>query len=230
MADHTLSGRLATMVADGPPGLPLAHRACQALRDLLGADGASVTLENPTIRRVTWGTTDERAEKLENLQDVLGEGPCREAFTSQRPVSTAMSRTAASRWPRYIPAAEQILGPRAVVWSLPMRVTDTPIGTISAYRLDGKPLAEPLDAAQMLADAAALMLLTDPATREEVPGAGPWAIRAVVHQAVGTLMIQLGTGAEDALAVLRAHAFTAGTQLAEVARAVLDGTVDLSGR
>ena len=41
-------------------------------------------------------------------------------------------------------------------------------------------------------------------------------------------MGQFGTGADEALAMLRSRAFTADTQLAEIARAVLDGTLDLS--
>jgi hypothetical protein len=72
------------------------------------------------------------------------------------------------------------------------------------------------------------VLLTDPATVAEIPDEGPWISRAVVHQAVGQLMARFGTDAGDALAMLRSRAFTADTQLTEVARAVLDGTLDLS--
>ena len=187
-----------------------------------------MTVENLTVDRTTWCSSDERAGELENLQDVLGEGPCRDAFASRLPVSTGMGRWAASRWPEFIPAAERVLGPSGVLWSLPMRLTGEVIGTISVYRLAGGDLAEPVDAAQILADAAASLLLADPATVAEIPDSGPWLSRAVVHQAVGQLMSQFGTGAGDALAMLRSRAFTADAQLAEVARAVLDGTLDLS--
>jgi GAF domain/ANTAR domain len=220
--------RLDRAVAERPPGLPLAERVCEALRELLGADGASVTVDNLTVDRVTWCSTDGRSQELENLQDVLGEGPCRDAFTSRLPVSTGMGRWAASRWPEFIPAAERVLGPRGVLWALPMRMTGEVIGTISVYRLAGGALAEPIDAAQELADAAAALLLTDPATTAEIPDEGPWISRAVVHQAAGKLMAQFGTDADNALAMLRSRAFTADSQLAEVARAVLDGTLDLS--
>jgi len=231
MADRgALPARLARAVADGPPGFPRARRICEALRELLGADGASVTLNNLTVNRVTWCAEDQRAAELENLQDVLGEGPCRDAFGSRLPVSTGMGRWAASRWPLFIPAAERVIGPHGVLWSLPMRTAGEVIGTISLYRLAGGALAEPVDAAQVLADAAAVMLLTDPAAGSEVPDADPWTSRSVVHQAVGILMAQLGTGAGGALAVLRSRAFTTGTQLAQVARAVVDGTLDLSDR
>lgn len=229
MADHgSLPARLDKAVAERRPELSLAERVCEALQELLSADGASMTVDNLTVDRVTWCSTDERSQELENLQDVLGEGPCRDAFTSRLPVRTEMGRWAASRWPEFIPAAEQVLGPRAVLWPLPMRLTGEVVGTISVYRLAGGALAEPVDAAQVLADAAASLLLADPATVAEIPDTGPWIARAVVHQAVGQLMAQFGTGAGDALAMLRSRAFTADTQLAEVARTVLDGTLDLS--
>jgi hypothetical protein len=231
MADHaSLPGRLARAVADGPPELPWAQRICGALQELLGADGAAITLNNLTVNRLTWCATDQRAAELENLQDVLGEGPCRDAFGSRLPVSTGMGRWAATRWSQFIPAAERVVGPHGVLWSLPMRTAGQVIGTISVYRLAGDTLAEPVDAAQVLADAAAVMLVADPAAGSEIPGADPWTSRALVHQAVGILMAQLGIDIGDALAVLRSRAFTTGTQLAEIARAVVDGRLDLSDR
>lgn len=229
LADHaSLSGRLAKRVAEGPPERPLAQRVCEALRELLGVDGASMTLENLSAHRVTWCATDERARELEDLQDVLGEGPCRDAFASRLPVTTGMDRWAASRWPEFIPAAEQVVGARGVLWSLPMHLTGELIGTISLHRLAGGTLTEPIDAAQGLADSAAAIVLADPAALSDSPDTSPWVSRAVVHQAAGMLMTQLGTSAGDALAVLRSHAFTSGFQLTDVARAVLDGTLDLS--
>jgi hypothetical protein len=210
----SLSGRLESAVARLPRRLPLAERVCEALRELLGGDGASVTINNLSTSRMTWCTTDKRAAELENLQDVLGEGPCRDAFTSELPVSTATDRWAASRWPQFIPEAERILGPRGVLWSLPMRMTGELIGTVSVYRQAGGALEEPIDDAQILADAAAVLLLTDPATASEIPGQGPWNSRAVVHQAVGKLIALFGTDAGQALAMLRSRAFAVDAQLA----------------
>jgi hypothetical protein len=48
MADHAwLPGRLAGAVAAGPPGRPLAQRICEALGELLGADGAACLICRP---------------------------------------------------------------------------------------------------------------------------------------------------------------------------------------
>ena len=88
-------------------------------------------------------------------------------------------------------------------------------------------------------DTAALMMLTlrtdpggltDPGARDGRDGRDGWdgswldpvvASRAEVHQATGMVMGQLGLGAADALARMRAHAFGAQRLLIEVARDVV---------
>jgi hypothetical protein len=222
--------RLISTVLKGPVELSQTERICAATRDMVGADGASVTIDNTVQHRVTLCATDERSSELDNLQDVLGEGPCRDAFSSQLPVSTGVDRWAVSRWPAFIPAAERVIGPKGVLWSLPMHADSEVIGTLNLYRLSGAALAEPVDAAQILADAVAAMLLTDPAAGSQYALADRWAARAVVHQAAGILMAQLSLGPNDAMAVLRARAFTAAAQLAQVAQNVVDGGLDLSDR
>ncbi len=51
--------------------------------------------------------------------------------------------------------------------------------------------------------------------------------RPEVHQASGMVMVQLGVPIEEALARLRAHSFTVGQPLWEVARAVVAGRLRL---
>jgi hypothetical protein len=231
MADRaSLLMRLISMMLKGSAELSQTARICAAARDIVGADGASVTIDNTVPHRVTLCATDERSSELDNLQEVLGEGPCRDAFSSQLPVSTGVDRWAASRWPAFIPAAERVVGPEGVLWSLPMHADSKVIGTLNLYRLSGAALAEPIDTAQVLADAAAAMLMTNPAAGSQYAVADRWAARALVHQAVGILMAQLSLGPDDAMAVLRAHAFTAAAQLAQVAQNVIDGGLDLSDR
>lgn len=226
----SLLTRLISTMLKEPAGLSQTDRICAATRDLVGADGASVTLENTVRHRVTLCAADERSSRLDNLQDVLGEGPCRDAFRSQLPVSTGVDRWSASRWPAFIPAAERVVGPEGVLWSLPMRADSTVIGTLNFYRLSGAVLDEPIDTVQVLADVVAAMLVTDPPVGSQYAVADRWAGRAVVHQAVGILMAQLHLGPDDAMAMLRAYAFTAAAQLAQVAQDVIDGGTDLSDR
>jgi len=82
-------------------------------------------------------------------------------------------------------------------------------------------------ATQFLADAVGVALLKDPDELAPDSG-GPWANRASVHQATGMVIAQLGVGADDALALLRAHAFAHGWPLTKVAHSVLEGHLDFA--
>jgi AmiR/NasT family two-component response regulator len=48
-----------------------------------------------------------------------------------------------------------------------------------------------------------------------------WSKRAEIHQATGMVVAQLGVSPTDAFARLRAHAFSEGVQLGDVARDVV---------
>jgi hypothetical protein len=135
----------------------------------MGVDGASITMDNSAPNRVILCATDMRSDMLENLQDVLGEGPCRDAFDLGQPMQTGLDRHAASRWPQFVPAAEKIVGPEAVLWAFPMHSAGDVIGTMNLYRLSQGPLAESIDAVQFLADTLAATLLREPSALAEWP-------------------------------------------------------------
>ena len=163
MADQgPLVSPLAQAIKEFGESRPLTWRACRAFRDVVGADGASITFENSSMARVTICVTDQSAELLDNLQDVLQEGPCQAAFKLGTPTRTGIDREAAAQWPQFIPAAEEVVGPDAVLWAIPMRSEGLVIGTISLYRRLPGPLAVTADDAQVLADAVADMLVEDP--------------------------------------------------------------------
>lgn len=231
MADQgPLVSRLAQAIKEFGESRPLTWRACRAFRDVVGADGASITFENSSMARVTICVTDQSAELLDNLQDVLQEGPCQAAFKLGTPTRTGIDREAAAQWPQFIPAAEEVVGPDAVLWAIPMRSEGLVIGTISLYRRLPGPLAVTADDAQVLADAVADMLVEDPMAYAAVSRLAEegWSSRSVVHLAAGMVAGQLGISAADALAVLRSYAFASDAQLREVARDVVERRLDLS--
>jgi hypothetical protein len=228
LSHATLTSRLAHAVELGPAACPLTWRICHAARDLLEVDGAALTLENSTPGHVTLCTTDRRSELLDDLQDVLEEGPSVYAFTTGSPTTAPLGEAKAALWPQFAAAARQIIGSAGVVWAVPMRPGGQTLGTISIYRLIPGGLAEPLDAAQVMADAAGTMLLTDPQAFLESPDGGGWSSRAVVHQATGMLIAQLGISADSALAILRDYAFDNRTELRQVADDVIGHHLDFS--
>jgi hypothetical protein len=216
--------RLSRAAAQGPRGRSLAARLCDAARELLGADGAAIAMDTSASVRAALCATGEIASGLENLQDVLGEGPGQDALSAGQPVQAALGPEAEARWPLFAPAARRVLGGAAVVCSLPMRVDGVVIGTLSVYWLSAAPPDEPSEDAQAVAKTVAAALLRDPATTAEAA----WSSRPVVHMAAGMVMAQLAVDAEAALAVLRSHAFATGVRLDEVAAAVVHRTLDLS--
>ncbi|MBO3085480.1 GAF and ANTAR domain-containing protein [Cellulomonas fengjieae] len=218
MKRSVVLGRLATSVAAGDADEPLATRLCRACVEILGADGGSITLAPTEPERLTVSATDRNSARMEDLQDVLGEGPGHEAYRDGHAVVANVDGSGDGRFPLFDELVRDITGP-VTVWSIPMHPGGHTIGVVTLYRLLG-PLAGDLEDAQFLADAVGAALLDD-AAGEEAPFAG-WSDRARVHQATGMVVVQLVVAPEDALALLRAHAFSEASTLDEVARAVTE--------
>jgi ANTAR domain len=213
--------RLAGLVAGDAGGAGLARRLARACQRILRVDGVAITVEQDPFSRTTLYATDDVASRLENLQDVTGEGPGREACCRGSPVQTGLGgRLAARRWPEFTRSALQAVGP-LTVYSYPMRPAGQSIGTISFYLKAGRTLRESTEAVRLLSDAVGARLLRDPpATHPELSGGG-WASRMVVHQATGMVMAQSGSAPGDAFVLLRAHAYATDRSLAEIAELVV---------
>ena len=174
-------------------------------------------------------TSDPVSELLERLQVALGEGPCIDAFTSDRPVAEPdLEHPAALRWPAFSgPAVDA--GARAV-FGFPLQVGSVRLGALNLHadRTGSLTDDQHADAIVMAQVAAETVLATQ---AEAPPGQLAAALEAgsdfhyVVHQAAGMVAVQLGTSVGDALLRLRARAFGDGRPLTEVAKAVVDRTL-----
>lgn len=216
--------RLAHLVAADDRREALAGRLAEACRLILAVSGAAITVENTTMERMTLCATDDDAARLEDLQEVLGEGPSHDAFTSATAVITALDDTE-GRWPEFTAAARRAMG-EVSVHAMPMRPGGEVIGVLSLYRVPGPSYTQPLEGAQFLADAVGAALLSETPLADPPGDDGPWATRAEIHQATGMVTAQLGLHPEDALAILRAHAFAHDTSLADIARQVVTRRLD----
>jgi GAF domain-containing protein len=219
-----LLGRLATIVAQGAHERPLTERLCQACRQLLDADGASITVEYETPHRVTVCATDAVAARLEDVQDVVGEGPSRDAVISGDVVVAVLDNEAEDRWPEYTTLASRVVD-TGTVFAVPIRPSGSMLGVLSLYRLQPAPSPTDVDQAQFLADMVGAVLLRDPMSTSD-DDSGPWSSRAVVHQATGMVVAQLGLPADDALALMRAHAFAHDVSMDELAAMVVGRQYD----
>jgi hypothetical protein len=219
--------RLARLAAANARERHLAERLCEATRLILNVDAAAITVRNDSSSRITLAATNEVAARLEDLQDVLGEGPCHEAFQTGRAVRTSLDGDAGQQWPEFTRAAREVAGS---VWirCYAMRPGEQVFGTLTLY-LDKSPqIAESDETAQFIADAIGAALLRDPTAVDGINESGAWSSRAAIHQATGMVIAQLRISPDDALAILRAHAYAHDTTLAEIAEQVVGRRLDFS--
>jgi hypothetical protein len=203
----------------------VAH-VCSLVVAALPVDGAGLSVTGGPGQQNRVAATDEVSGRIEDLQVLLGQGPCIDAVAAGAPVLVAdlAADGVASRWPAFVPAV-RTLGVGAS-FALPLLVGDLRIGAMDLDRRATGPLEpDDLEHAEDLASAAVEVLLRLHLERpEEADGTFPdgWAATSVVHQATGMVMVQLGVDASAAFAALRARAYQEETTLQQLAREVLD--------
>jgi hypothetical protein len=209
---------------DGVPAL--LHRVCRAAARALSASGAGISVMTDDGTRGVCATSDPASERLEELQFVLGEGPCIDAFAGRRPVLVPdLSDGAARRWPVYTPAVGAD-GVRAV-FAFPLQIGAARLGVMDVFRAQAGSLRpDELRTALLFADVTVEALLDRQEHDEPRDGiAVDVGRRATIFQAQGMVMVQLGVSIAEALTRMRAHAFAADRRLDEVARDVVDGVL-----
>lgn len=205
---------------------------CRTCLELLPeVSGLSVSVLGDGSTGVVLCASDDVAARLAEIQFTLGEGPCREAARLRAPVFATNLPRAARRWPLFsIQAAKA--GVEAV-FSLPLTGAGSALGTLDLYRATpGSLSADLLRTAMLVADAVTLAVIALEQASPDPEGVVTWLAgaetdREEVHQATGMIMMQLGVSAEEALLRLRARAFAQGRTAMEVARAIVDRSMDL---
>jgi GAF domain-containing protein len=215
---------------DGEPASPgngvgLLQRVCVAAAHTLAASGAGISVISETGARGVYAASDPLTEHIEELQFVLGEGPCWDAFATRRPVLIPdLDNEVPARWPIYTPAVHDS-GVRAV-FSFPLQMGAVRLGVLDVFRQRTGSLSD-----DELSDALTFAEVTMTALLDEHEGAattdpGDGLAEVVEHraelfQAQGMVMVQLGVPIGEALARLRAYAYAHGRRLDEVARDVV---------
>lgn len=99
---------------------------------LQGADGAGMALmhDDKVLLRVA---SSKLVDDADAVQYGLGEGPCLSAVSERRSIRTESLREHEDRWPRFVPAVQE-LGIGSML-SLPLRVRTEVIGSINIYAL-----------------------------------------------------------------------------------------------
>lgn len=201
---------------------------CRPFVDVFHVSGASVSTLGDPLGSETICASDPAAARLDEIQLDLGEGPCWEALAERRPILEPDLRSSTHRtWPVVRQAfSEAGLG---AVFAFPLVVAGIPVGAIDLYSEAAAELSD-----QQVVDASALSRILArrilrralSAIDSERPSSD--YPRREVHQATGMVLAQLGIGADDALLVLRGHAFASGRPLREVAADVVARTLDFT--
>ncbi len=200
---------------------------CDLCVNTVGMNGAGLSMVTKDGERSIVCATDERSAHIEDLQFMLGEGPCIDAVRTGTPVLIGDLESSpglvASRWPAFL--SECVKLDIKAVFAFPLRVGAISIGALDMYRTSPGNLSDDeLTASLLAADAAAMALLdgasADPRAvmshRHELPTS------MQVHQATGMVQAQLGVTTADALLRLRAKAFATGRTLVAVATDVVE--------
>jgi hypothetical protein len=221
-----LFARLARAVAATDAG-PLPLRLCQCFVKIVQAQGGAITLIGTGAQRTTLAVTDAVADRIEDLQDVLGEGPSQDAFRLREPVSGVLgdvSDGGPHKWPMLADAAN-VLGTELMVSAYPMRAVQQVVGTITVYRSDTERLAVSDADGGFLADAVAAAIVRDASEHHD---GGSWTTRDRINQATGMVVAQLGVAPDDALALIRAFAFSHSLTMDRVADEIIARRQDFS--
>ena len=209
-------------------------RLCEVCANISLMSGAGIMLMTGDTNQGSVCSSNPVSALIEELQFTLGEGPCVDAHRDDRPVVEAdLADPDMPRWLAFAPPAVAA-GARAV-FGFPMRVGGARLGALNLYRDRPGPMTDDQYADSLvLAGVAARAVVALQANAS--PGALSPALeegahfRFVVHQASGMVAVQLGVSVGEALARLRAYAFSNDVLLTEVAEAIVARKLRLDDR
>ncbi|ROP61153.1 GAF and ANTAR domain-containing protein [Curtobacterium sp. ZW137] len=220
-----------TAAASAMQAAPDGADLCPPFLAVFDVSGVGVSTLGVPLGSSTVCASDVVAERVDEIQLDLGEGPCWEALTIGRPVlEPDLAATPTTRWPAALD--EFLRAGVGAVFSFPMRVGTIPVGAVDLSVDRGHVLTvDQVRGAVALTEIAARRVLRDAilaaaADGRADMGAGRYS-RREVHQATGMVAAQLDLGVADALLVLQAHAFATERTLRDVAADVIDRRIDL---
>jgi GAF domain-containing protein len=201
----------------------------QTCVDVLGATAAGLLLkDHQGVLRVA-ASSSEATGLLEAFQIQAEEGPCLDAFHTQRAVTADLTEVA-SLWPTFAPVAVS-LGLRSV-HALPMRLRDQSIGALNLFHDNSQPQDIDLRVAQALADVATIGILHQQGARagnlviEQLQAA--LNSRVLIEQAKGVLAATGGSDMDTAFQQLRRYSRDHNAKLGELASQIAGGSLEPS--
>jgi GAF domain-containing protein len=201
------------------------QQAVVAAKQLFDADAAGVMLVD-IDGRLRWASaSDQRAQTLEDNQEVFAAGPCMEAYTTRRP-AVMHDATMERRWGEITLTMVEVQIRSGL--SVPVEFGGGPIGTLDVYAADPRGWDDTeITALQTYAGVVASLL--GAAAQAELKGALADQLqvalesRGLIERAKGALMERERLDDQEAFTHLRRAARSSGRKLTEVAAEVADG-------
>ena len=191
-------------------------RFMTGVAEACGTSSAALTLVDSGHNQLAVAVSDEQSRAAQDLEYMLGEGPARDATSGRSPVQVS-GRAIETRWPGYGPALTS-LGVTSVT-AVPLRAQDHCIGALAVF--DPHPALAGFTGLTDVAAALTRIVLLGPDADPDLYGGTD--IRATVQQAAGMLSAQIGCTVSDALALIKARAFTGEVSTEVIARRILRG-------
>ncbi len=227
MLAKTLVELADTLVADFDV-VELLTRLTDRCVDVLDVGAAGIMLVAPDGDPRVMASSSDAMRVLELFELQSQEGPCLDCYRMGKAVIGDDLPALVARWPRFAP--EALAAGFHSVHALPMRLRGAVIGALNLFHDEVGEMREgDLEAAQSLADVATIAILQHRATihaqlvNEQLSGA--LNSRIVIEQAKGMVAERAGIDMEGAFAALRSHARGHNLKLADVATAVIDGSL-----
>lgn len=220
---------LADTLVDDFDIVDLMHTLVEESVNLLAAEAAGLMLADQRGGLQVLASSTERTRLLELFQLQNDEGPCLDCFRSGEQILVPDLLTETTRWPQFVPEAER-QGFRSV-HALPMRLRSETIGAMNLFHAQPGALSpEDLRVGQSLADVATIGILQERAIErtETLSEQLQTALnsRIIIEQAKGVLAEKGDLDMDAAFAHLRGYARGNNLRLSDLARSVVEGTVD----
>ncbi|MEU6992932.1 GAF and ANTAR domain-containing protein [Streptomyces sp. NPDC046465] len=191
-------------------------RFMTGVAEACGSSSAALVLVDSGRKQLAVAVSDERSHDAQDLEYVLDEGPARDAM-ADRSLILASGRVIEARWPTYGPALAS-LGITSV-GAVPLDTEATCIGALTVFDRRPAPLS-PEHLAEVAAALTRIVLLGPDADPELYGGTDH---RDTLQQAVGLLSARTGRSVDDALALIKARAFTEDVSTEVIAQGIVHG-------
>ncbi|ASN20219.1 GAF and ANTAR domain-containing protein [Arthrobacter sp. YN] len=201
---------------------------CAAFLQELPIDGAAVSIFGGSSAETLMCASDSTAARLDELQYDLGDGPRWDVLRTHLPVMISdLSDAGVRAWPAFAEAAT--VTDAAALFVFPLLAGGLVIGVAELYSTSpGNFSHAQTSRAAQISSRTAWTLLRGLLPEDENESAAIPLARREIHQATGMVLVQTDSTPDEALLLLRGHAFASGRSLQDTALDVVSRRLEFT--